>query len=176
MPLILRKIRSSRWPEVPDRAWVPPGDVPADPLGDLTTSGNKLSVYFIDDADREQVDRQIRRALIALAASADRPDSVDHVLFRHEVLEAVGIDVEAEPGATPDDEVNGWHRNLARLTGSQLVRLANHVLNTGEFGDRLLSKQVFQEIVDGIQGGRIDERKLKQAMREKLGLISHSSE
>ena len=102
--------------------------MPADPLGDLRTSHNKLSVFEVED--RSNVDR----ILAALAAGGMKLSSKGFVLFDSELLAEIGIEIEASLGQTDDEKINSWHKDLINLSGHKLVKLARAILTTGESG------------------------------------------
>src|SRR5882672_947819 len=105
MPLLLRTVRENRWYKSEAAPWLETGDVPADPLGDLATSQNRLSVWEVAD-DRSNVERIVR----AVAIGRDKIAAMGYVLFDSELLPAVGIRTEVEGGGTADEAANAWHR------------------------------------------------------------------
>jgi hypothetical protein len=78
MPLILRKIRKARWYQYDrsDFPWLLEEDIPADPLGDLATNDNELSVWQIND-DKSN----LPRVAAALAANCDDISNLDYALI-----------------------------------------------------------------------------------------------
>ena len=75
-----------------DRAWFEQGDVQADTSRCLSTAENTLSVYALD-----QPERQVERVVAALALTR--------------VIEECGIARISLPGTTPDPEANLWHQD-----------------------------------------------------------------
>jgi hypothetical protein len=162
MPLLLRTVRESRWYKSEATQWLEKGDVPADPLGDLTTSHNCLSVWEVA-ADRSNVERIVR----AVGVGRDRISDMGYVLFDSSILSVVGIAAETEKGATPDEEANAWHRDLINLSGNQLVMLTRSILESGESGT-VLKKRLIALVDEGIQ-----RKELPETIRSKL--VSNSS-
>src|SRR5712691_1509995 len=119
MPLLLIGVRENRWHKDPARALLERGDVPADPIGDLRTTNNQLSVWEILP-DRSNRDRIVR----ALNIGKDHIADSGWLLFSSELLEPAGIKAPvATPGRTKDKGVNHWHRDLVDLSGNLLVAL-----------------------------------------------------
>jgi hypothetical protein len=79
MPLMLRKIRKARWYQhnQADFPWLLDEDIPADPLGDLVTNDNELSVWQIND-DKSN----LHRIAAALAANSDDISNLDAEIKR----------------------------------------------------------------------------------------------
>src|SRR6266566_1633701 len=101
MPLLLRTVRENRWYRSEAAPWLERGDVPADPLGDLATSQNRLSVWEVV-ADRSNVERVVRAVAIGRNSLAD----MGYVLFDSELLAAAEIGAVAEAGRTADEGAN----------------------------------------------------------------------
>jgi hypothetical protein len=165
VPLFLRKVRQSRWFPVKGPVWFPEHDVQADPLGDITTSGNTLSVYQIED-DKSNLERVVA----AMAANNQTLSNFDYLLFNRDSLRALDIDYKQTKGATPDAGVNEWHRDIIRLSGLKLVNLAREMLHNGEKG-RISEKNVSQLIAKSLAKGELDQAKVKLS-KESLAKIN----
>jgi hypothetical protein len=152
MPLFLRKVRENRWHKSEAAELLAKGDIPADPLGDLATSGNRLSVWEVA-LDRSNLERIVR----ALAVNSNKIADMGYVLFDSSLLATAGIDSSEEDGATPDTEANAWHRDLIDLSGNKLVMLASLILKNGESGT-VLKKRLEQLIEVGIQQKQLPEK------------------
>jgi hypothetical protein len=151
MPLLLRNVRENRWLKSEAAPWLAKGDVPADPLGDLKTSQNRLSVWEV--LDRSNIERIVR----ALAVSSQKLADMGYVLFDSSLLATAGINTVAENGTTPDEEANNWHRDLIDLSGNKLVILTKLILENGESGT-VLKKRLEQLVVDGIEQKELPEK------------------
>ena len=104
--------------------WLGSDDVPADPLGDLSTLDNKLSVWYVDDAQQN-----LGRVSAALAAGREKIDKLDYALIDIDTLTRLGIESKKTPGESPDDHANkNWHYDLHRLSGKALTSLAKAIL------------------------------------------------
>ena len=158
MPLLLRTVRENRWHKAPAAEWLQRGDVPADPIGDLPTSQNRLSVWEVA-ADRSNLERIVR----AVALTKDKVADTGYVLFNSELLPTIGVGTsEEEKGQTPDKDANAWHRDLTDLSGNKLVALTKAILEGGESGT-VLKKRLLQLIEAGIH-----EKQLPEKFRSKL--------
>src|SRR5688572_11894063 len=102
MALLLFVVKkANRWyrDEVAER-WLASGDVPADPIGDLRTTENQLSVWEVAQ-DRSTV----HRIVTAVASGADEPSPRSYVLFDSGLLPQIGIATsDQERGKTADRE------------------------------------------------------------------------
>lgn len=152
-------IKAARWEASPEER--SSGELPADPLGDLRTRGNALSVYVLDRP------AQVDSVMTALAATRDHPANADCVLLDTEHLDKLALRQQTREGETPNAEVNHLHRNLMDLTATALVKLGELFFRHGEFEMRL-KKQMKRQIVDSIRSGAIDQERLNRKMREHL--------
>jgi hypothetical protein len=119
--------------------------MPADPLGDLATKDNALSVWFVDDGKSN-----LKRIAAALAARCDHVSNVDYALFDQAMLDRLDIQMEKSYGGTPDDYANrNWHYDLVKLSGRKLLELAGAVLANSE-RKRLPGKEVERLVADGV--------------------------
>ncbi len=150
MPLLLRTVRENRWYKAPAAALLREGDVPADPVGDLTTTKNALSVWHVEP-DRSNLERVVR----AVAIGKAKLDSAGWVLFDSDLLGPLGIGlVEDSRGATKDEAANAWHRELVDLSGNKLVGLARKILEHGESGT-VLKKRMAELVEDGVRNSEL---------------------
>lgn len=151
MPLLLRTVRQNRWFKEPAAPWLERGDVPADPIGDLRTSQNALSVWHVEP-DRSNLERVVR----AVAIGKERVDSSGWVLFDSELLSPLGIDVVEVPGGTKDEGAKQWHRDLVNLSGNKLAALARAIIERGESGT--VQKKRLAALIDaGIRNGELPD-------------------
>jgi hypothetical protein len=155
MSLLLRTVRQNRWYKSEAAPWLERGDIPADPLGDLATSQNRLSVWEVQ-ADRSNIERIVRAVAIGRQSLAD----MGYVLFDSDVLTTAEITAEEERGTTLDDEANGWHRDLTELSGKKLVALTKAILENGESGT-ILKKRLRELVDEGIREKQLPEKLAK---------------
>lgn len=162
--LLLRKVRDRRGSSAEGLAWLDAGEIPADPLADLTTQENALSLWQVED-DRGN----LHRVIAAMAATCDDISHFDYALFDKAIPAEIGIDLEAAPGETPDAEANAaWHYNLVHLSGSKIVELARLILRDGE-RDRINQKQVKSLLAQAVAAGNLEIASLKPKIRAKIG-------
>lgn len=110
MVLCVRKLDGKRDWEDPrkDEPWLGKNDLRADALRDLTTEGNKLSIYEVSEGV------PIPRILAALAARRDNAVKLDFIVFALAVLDEIGIAYQRVSGDTHDDAVNTCHHCCPR--------------------------------------------------------------
>lgn len=163
MPLVLRQVRSNRWYSREECPWLAEGELQADPLGDLQTNENMLSVWFVED-DKSN----FRRIITALAANRDYVQNFDYILIDEWILHEIGIKFKNSEAVTPDEDANSkWHYDLIELSAQKLTYLAKAILDTAE-PQRISKKQVKQWIKDAVINRFIDSNKLKGKVEEEI--------
>jgi hypothetical protein len=115
---LLTLIKKRNWDHV-ELPWLPAGEIQADPIGDLRTKGNRLSVWHI-----EEDESNLSTVLVGLVANRAKIDKLEYGLFSEDLVAQVGLKMEETPGELQMQEANPWHRDLVELSGSSLVRLA----------------------------------------------------
>lgn len=93
MPLLLRTVRQNRWLKEPAAPFLALDDVPADPVGDLLTQQNLLSVWEVAE-NRSNIERIVRAVAIGRNEIAD----MGYVVFDSGLLSDAGIDVRHNKG------------------------------------------------------------------------------
>lgn len=157
----IRVVRRSRWDAEEKPAWVGDTEIPADPLADLCTQENKLSLWEIHD------ETQLRRCVTAVAATRDHLAHVDCLLFPLDLCVSLAIPIEMSAGKTPDEEVNSWHRDAEQLTAGKVVRLGRLLWESGE-RRRFLPQEVREELRASVRRGSIREASLSERIRAKI--------
>jgi hypothetical protein len=163
VPLLLRAIRKNRWYKSEAVAWLPEGEIQADPLGDLATSNNTLSVWQVEDDDSN-----LEKVITALASSRASISNLDYAVLNIDLLTETGIKIEINPGETPYELANVWHRDLIELTATKIVRLAETMMQNSHIL-RIPEKRVLDLIKDAVHNGQIDKTKLHPGIANKLG-------
>ena len=161
MPLLLRAVRKNRW-DKGDFPWLQKGDIQADPLGDLATGSNTLSVWLVQD-DRSN----LNDVLLALGASRDTASNLDYTIFDIGLLADINIKLEINVGNTPYAKANCWHRDLVELTANKIVKLAESLLKNAEI-KRFSEKEMIKLIQDAVNNKQIDRTKLKPSIDKRL--------
>ena len=166
MTQILRLVRQTRWDIREGHDWLSPGDIPAAPLADFTnTSRHSLSVWLVESEE------SVSRVVGALAASRERIDVLDYVLFPQDYLKAAELELNEVPGNTPDHGVNRFHRDLIQVSADKVVLLTKRIWH-GNIEDgrnakvrRAYAKDITQLVVEAVQCGRISLEKLKPKLK-----------
>ncbi|MEH1790342.1 MAG: hypothetical protein V7L23_33460 [Nostoc sp.] len=161
MSFLLRKVRKNKWYKTETIPWLRQGEFQSDPLCDLATTENKLSVYRVEDDCSN-----LSRVVSALAANSDKIANFDYILFEETILKDVGIKSEQTKADTADETVNNCHLDLVELPAFRLVDLAGQALNKGKV-DRFLVQQVTSLLVDSIQKGYLNKSKIRLNAEER---------
>jgi hypothetical protein len=163
MPLILRKIRKSKWYKHANVGWLPDGEVQADALGDLKTEENALSVWWLDDNKSNLND-----LVAALASKCDTVANLDYALLDIDILSSLGIKlVETDGDSLHRDANDSWHRDLVELSASKLLALASAIASSGET-KRIYPNVIIPLIASSVKAGQIDKDKLQAKVRTKI--------
>jgi hypothetical protein len=166
MPLVLRKIRKTRWDKelIKQEKWLGPEEIPSDPLGDLTTTNNQVSIWELDES-KSNLDRLIA----AIASNGDHVANFDFVIFSidHRTIEEMGIELSRSIGKCPDKEIANFHRDMGKFSGSKLVNFVKWILENGET-ERYQVKKVSKLIANSIQNGFIKKDDLKDSIYVKV--------
>jgi hypothetical protein len=122
---LLRKIERNKWLDNPE--WVPAGEVVADALGDLATTGGALSIWAVGEGCDND------RLIAAMAAHRNKVASLDFFSVSARALRRAGFKIEQKPGDSPDRDLNrACHHHILDLTERSLVRLAAFFRHEGE--------------------------------------------
>ena len=160
MPSFLRSITKRRWDTNPDVPWLKPNELKADVLRDLPTSDGVLSIWEIDKGISPE------RISIALAATRDKIDTIDYVVFDGSKLSSPSFRIERKTGKTPDEAINGLHHDLQFLTTDKLASLAA-IVSKGD-KSRILEKQIKDSLLEGLKSGRLRAQAFNQDLLVKL--------
>jgi len=156
---LLRKVRQDRWYGAQSS---PDEPLPGDPLADLNTRGNSLSVWQVlaNNTNLEDI-------IVNLAANSGYLSNVDVVLIGEEAIGDLGIRVEATQGRTPLAHATGYHRDLVRLRAQDLVEIAEVIRHRGVFRD-FTEKEVRELLARYINEGRLNASQLQPDVRSHL--------
>jgi len=165
MPHILRKIRKARWYKYNQLnfPWLLEEDIPADPLGDLATNNNTLSVWQINDDQSN-----LHQVVTALAANSDDIANLDYTIFDQQLLQEINITIKLTKGNSPDEMANlSWHHDLIELSARRLIDLAKAIWTHGEI-KRIPEKEILNLIAQAVGSEQIQSIKLRPKIRMKI--------
>jgi hypothetical protein len=162
VPLLLRGIRKRRWSTDASISGLSEGEIQADAFGDLSTSQNTLSVWYVDDQSN------LEQVITALSSNRDTISNLDYVLFNLDLVSNIGIKIEKNKGATPYEDANHWHRDLTMITASKLFKLVEIICNQNSEKGRVQEKNILKWINQAVQSNLIKKEKLKQKIVNKL--------
>ncbi len=145
MTFAIRVIRKGRWNFDGRISAIP--DYPADPLADLETSGNALSIYCVS------TEVEIERLAAGIAATRDNIDNVDYAAVDLSALNLVGLRTEQVAGKTPDEIVNSWHQDIVGLTIGSILDLAGIIYRVEK--KRINEKRIGQLLIGSAANGHI---------------------
>lgn len=158
MACLLRSVRQERWYEATSS---PDDPLPADPLSDLNTKKNCLSVWQVssDESNLEEI-------VVAIAAGFGHVQNMDAVLIDERAIGELGLRVEASPGKTPLPRATGYHRDLVQLQAGSLVQVGD-TLRRGDF--RSFSERTVRELLARyIREGRLSPADLHPDVKSHL--------
>jgi hypothetical protein len=163
--LVFRKLDSKvRWYKDGILPWLTlKGDIPADPLNDVRTQDNALSVWLVDDGKQN-----LNRVALAIAATRQRVDKLDYLLFDLQILSDSDVETCKSRGTTPDEQVNDWHLDLVELSGLELVSLVRAILTSDYETGRFLPKEVVELLKDAVKAGQINQEKLNKGIKSAI--------
>jgi hypothetical protein len=164
VPFLLRRSDDKRRWDAP--SWLPAGESPAAPFKDLsTTHASQLSVWSIDD-ERSN----LNRIVAALAASRDHIDKFDYFLIDERDAAGLRIEIETRAERCADEEASRlWHRNMLKLTASQLHGLVRSAYATPRTG-RILEPIVESMLRAGIGSSQLQRALVNSTLLQSLGL------
>jgi len=156
---LLRKIRQERWYAAKSS---PDEPLPADPLSDLNTRDDALSVWQVlaNDANLEDI-------VVALAATFGRVQNIDVVVIDEQAIRDIGIEVQPTQGHTPLAQAIGFHRELVRLRAQNLVDIGGAIREAGVFRE-FSAKEVAELLARYIQEARLKTTELQPSVRSHL--------
>lgn len=155
-------MKRTRW--LDHETW-PGAGSPADPLVDLRTEANAISVFVIPKSD---VGQSAHRVAAANAAKRESLDHFEYVVFDASALESIPVTLSKAAGETPDAGVNEWHVNVTDMSAQQLARVADVIWAVRTGIVRLYKPDVEDLIVKGIEAGEIDRARVTPRILEHL--------
>jgi hypothetical protein len=148
-----------------DYDWLNSDEIPADPLGDLQTKKNTLSIYIIGDDNSK-----LERCISAYAANRNDIEEISFVLFDENVIKNIGIKYKQNNnGLLLDEFINSLHYDLYELSSQKLIELTNNIYGKCfcDIKDRV---QVTQLIYTSIENKWINESQLNRGIKKQLAI------
>ena len=169
MPFLLHFVNKNRWVGQGELTWVGDNDVPADPVTNLRTTDNELSVWDVAEGDEEL----IQRLVAAFAAVRAKVDKIDYLLLSTDTVQRLGMRLIRERGTgLPDKEIcASHHMNLTELTGKSVCALVREILLSPRLR-RIGPPGVAACLRQSIEAGHISEDTLSPKVRD--GIAKHA--
>lgn len=166
VPYLLRKLDPAKWTdESAERLWTLENDCPANPIGDISTTKSKLSVWYIEN------DTFIEEVITAISTNYQEIKKVGYVLVDEQILNENGFTLQPSQGITPYIFAKQLHRDIVDLNkASQLIKLAKLIKNKGQF-DHKDKKEVLDLLVKKTKEGKIDISKLNTCVRNEINKV-----
>jgi hypothetical protein len=164
VPVLARKITRAKWHQRTDLA---EGEIAADAVtADLRTTGNRLSFWRCTSGDAAD----LQRAVLALAAAADRPEKFDVAYLEEPAVLASGLATNSTPGNTPVASLREHHVDLEKLDFVRLGVVADMVASAHRL-DAVLTiskKQVIHLVAQAVRDNLVSLDELKPDMKTKV--------
>jgi len=145
--------------------WLAPGDIEANPLKDFyPMKDNSVSLYQVEDDDEASIKR-----IVAAITLMSYPKDIEYTLIPPETLQLLEFEVEDIEAKTLDDDVNNWHRDIVRLSGTKMAKLGRAIkdlLTEGEY-ETFTEDDVIQAIVDSVKSKHVARGKVIKAQRNQ---------
>ena len=162
-PKLFRKIEGRHW--IIEQPSEKPEDFPADPLWDVRTKKNTLSVYLIEK------DHDVEEVVTILAASRQTYQKFEYVFLEIEEFKKIGLNCEQSDTQTTLTSVNKSHHEVMNITANKLPTIARiiypKISEKENFGFRS-TKEIKQMIESAIKDKKIKESDLSLELKKKL--------
>ena len=168
MAVLARRVSHAKW-----EATLGNDRITADAVtADLRTTNNSLSFWRCDASS----DDGWHRAVLAVAAAADRPDRLDIVCLDEEDVRTLGLSTTNTPGTTPVASLRGHHVDIVQLDLGGLSDLAQLVATARRSKPeehRMSRRRVVELVARAVSDGLVCVADLKDGMKsavtERLG-------
>jgi len=159
MALLLRKIRHKRWFVATHDLDAP---LPADPLADLNTNNNNLSLWEIFP-DRSNLDD----VLVGLAATFDHVSNIDLAIVDTTRLSSPVPQTQMTNGRTTYAKAASYHRDFLDLTAQQIIEFADCIRRHASL-EGFSEREVAALLAQAIREGRLDLSDLRPDVQTHL--------
>jgi hypothetical protein len=164
MSVLARKIARAKWERKPDLGG---SEIAADAVtADLKTTGNTLSFWRCESSAADD----LKRAVLALAAAADRPDRLDVVYLEEQAVRQSGLALRNTTGDTPVETLREHHVDVEKLDLTRLAKVAQMVADAhrSSASHTMTKKQVVDLVVHAVEDGLVNVTDLKEKMKEEV--------
>ena len=161
MPVLARKITPAKWKRSTELG---EDEVGADAVtADLKTTANTLSFWRCESADP----KHLETAVLALAASTERPDRLVFVFLDEQHVRTEGLATRDTQGDTPVVSLRGKHVDVERLDLTRLGKVAQMVANAAraETCHQVSKEQVIALVTRAVSEGLVGLEDLKEKMK-----------
>ena len=164
MSVLARKISRAKWEAGEDLG---EDEIPADAVSaDLRTTGNTLSFWSCPSDGYGD----LRKAVLALAAAAERVDRMDlawveeALVRKHEIITAL------TRGRTPVESLQEHHVDLVRLDVRRLGKVAELLADAIHHGNhcRMTRKQVLAIVAEAVRDDLVPLKDLQRGVQEEV--------
>ena len=175
MGVCVRKISKSKWPDEEvldkqtDEAILPL--LKADALTScLRTSQDELSLWTVENTNEEEIEK----AILALITNSrlERLDRIQVVYFDEDNVKQLGLTLKKSPGDTVISTYTNLHQDMIELNFEKMGKVS--ALITSALRDKRIKKYTEKELtkmlIDSIESGLVDQKKLHMFLQYKLGL------
>lgn len=159
MAFLARGIDQKRWYAAIGATADP---LPADPLGDLKTTNDMLSVWEVpvNLSNLEDI-------VTGIAAKRQAIEAFDIAWIDEADVSALGVEIQTSPGDSLLAHVNGDHRHLVDLKAETLVAIADRIRHTQNFRD-FSKREIGELMARAIRLGHLSVAQLKEKARTYL--------
>lgn len=175
MGVCVRKISKSKWPSEEILAGKTDEEVlpflKADALTScLRTSKDELSLWTVENT----TDEEIKKAILALITNSrlERLDRIQVVYFDEDKVKQSGLTLKKSPGDTVISTYTNLHQDMTELNYERMGKVS--ALITSALRDKKIKKynekELSKMLLDAIQSGLVEQKKLHMFLQHKLGL------
>lgn len=164
MAVLARKIARAKWEP---KAELGDAGIAADAVTvDLKTTGNTLSFWRCESSSPDD----LKHAVLALAAAAERPDRLDVVYLDEETVRQSGLATRDTNGDTPIEALRAHHVDVEKLDLTRLAKVAQMVADAhrSKASETMTKKAVVDLVVKAVKDRLVKASDLKDRMKEEV--------
>lgn len=161
--------KTRKWDRL-DLSWLRPGEVQADPLSDLAVKNGVLSIWHI-----EPDQSNLKSIIVAMAINRDTLQEFSYGLFDQGIINDLHLRIESNPGTTPIDFVNNWHRDIVDLTTDKAARFVRTIFYRMERPAVLLVEDLVEMIREMIDKEQLEYSTLKKSIKKEFDKVKNAN-